>query len=411
MRQFVTALLLSGALAVTLAGCTPKATPGGKVPNMEGKPLAKAETGKDEGKGGAPAESGAWKAEYGPSDAKVVVECFYPMEGHDWVKALNKKILDKYPDEVRILHINWQTDEGLRVLEAEKLEPCGQYLVNKKVVVKKNPVLGGWKDEDLLKAVDEEVHAKYPKKVSMVTGNVVVHVPCGLAGPFGDVRARFAKEHSDIKLTARIANTLVLRDRIHEGEGGDVFLCMGDIELDPLKEKQRIDLASATTVATTSLSIITPLNNPGEIRGLKDLGGPKVRRIALGDAKGLSVGKQGVAALTKCGLWDKVKDRVYYVKEAATLKIIVAEGKVDAALVYTSCLHETHTPGTKPAKVPVRTVCEIPVKMYDPVKVVGVSLIAAKSPEAAKRFLQYCAGPESHKIFETWGFLQAGTKA
>ena len=67
-----------------------------------------------------------------------------------------------------------------------------------------------------------------------------------------------------------------------------------------------------------------------------------------------------------------VKDRAYFIKEAATLKNITAEGKVDAAFVYTSCLHETHTPGTQPEKVPVHTVCEVPTEMYTAIPIVGV---------------------------------------
>lgn len=398
--------LICGVTIAALFGCSPK--PGTVATGPETNTAPPSVDGRmpptTGGKAPASSES-AWKLEYGSPDAKVVIECFYPMEGHEWVQTLNKKILTKYPNQVRLVQINWQTDEGLRVLESEKLEPCGQYLVDGKVIVKKNPTLGAWTDEDMLKAVDKAVAAKYGKKTAQAAENVVIHVPCGLAGPFGDLRKGFNKEHPHVNLIARIANTIVLRDHIRDGEGGDVFLCMGNIELDPLKKKHRIAPDSEETIALTSLSIITPPNNPGEVKSIKDLANPKVRRIALGNPRTLSVGAQAVNALTKCGVWGKVKDRAYFVEEAATLKIIAAEGKVDAALVYTSCLHETHTPGTKPRKVPVKTVCEIPTKMYSPVQVVGVALSGSKSTDAAEQFIQFCAQPESQKIWESWGFL------
>ncbi len=404
--------LTCGVIIAGLFGCSPKPGTVATGPETNSAPPSVDGRMPPTTEGKAPASSeGAWKIEYGSPDAKVVVECFYPMEGHEWVQALNKKILTKFPNQVRLVQVNWQTDEGLRVLESKKLEPCGQYLVDGKVIVKKNPTLGAWKDEDMLKAVDKAVEAKYGKKTAQAAGNVVVHVPCGLAGPFGDIRSAFNKEHPEVKVTARIANTIVLRDRIRDGEGGDVFLCLGNIELDPLKKKQRIAPDTEETVALTSLSIITPPNNPGEVKSIKDLANPKVRRIALGNPKTLSVGAQAVAALTKCGVWNKVKDRAYFVEEAATLKIIAAEGKVDAALVYTSCLHETHTPGTKPSRVPVKTVCEIPTKMYSPVPVISVAITGGQSPDGTREFLEFCSQPGNQKIWESWGFLSREGRA
>ena len=240
--------------------------------------------------------------------------------------------------------------------------------------------------------------------------DVTVFVPCGLAGPFGDLRQQFAKERPDIKLIANVGNTIVLRDRIAKGERADVFLCMGDLELEPLKTKQRIRPDSAKTIAATSVSLITPLNNPGEIKGLKDLTGAKVRRIALGEPDGLSVGAQAVKALTHLGIWDKVKDRAYFMKEAATLKIITADGKVDAAFVYTSCLDETHAPGAQPEKFPLHTVCEVPTEMYTAVPIVGVVLAESAAPEAAQQFVDFCATPDAHKVFVKWHFLRTESR-
>jgi molybdate transport system substrate-binding protein len=402
VRRLLIAALGGLAMAV-LPACsrqpaTPEAASRGDVPREGAKaPVTP-------GAQGTPA--GAWKLEYGPSDAKVVVECFYPMEGHEWVAELNKKILTNHPNQVRILHINWQTDNGLRELEARKLEPCGQYLIDGQVVVKKNQTLGNWKDEDLLNAVKKAVQAKYGNATVRTAADLTVFVPCGLAGPFGDLRQQFAKERPDIKLIACVGNTIALRDRIAKGEKGDVFLCMGELELEPLKTKQNIRPDSAKTIAATSLSLITPLNNPGEIKELKDLAGAKVRRIALGEPDGLSVGAQAVKALTRCGIWDELKDRAYFIKEAATLKIVAAEGKVDAALVYTSCLDETHAPGTQPEKVPVRTVCEVPTEMYTAVPIVGVVLAGSAAPEAAQQFIDFCATPDAHRVFVKWHFLR-----
>ena len=197
MRRLLIAALGGLAMAVLPACHRQPATP--EAASRSDVPREGAKAPVTPGAQGTPAE--AWKLEYGPSDAKVVIECFYPMEGHEWVAELNKKILANYPNQVRILHINWQTDSGLRELEAKKLEPCGQYLIDGQIVVKKNQTLGNWKDEDLLNAVKKAVQAKYGNAAVRTAADVTVFVPCGLAGPFGDLRQQFAKERPDVKLT------------------------------------------------------------------------------------------------------------------------------------------------------------------------------------------------------------------
>jgi len=379
-------MLYAGAVVVLVAGCAKQ-----PAPPAPGPPAATMQP---------------WKLDFGPTDAKVVVECFYPTEGHEWVQELNNKILKKHPAEVRIEYINWQRDEGLRMLEEKKLEPCGQYLVNGRVVVKKSQALGNWTDDDLLIAVDKAVKEAYGVKTSQAASNIVVHVPCGLAGPYGELRDGFVKENPTVKLKAQIANTLVLCDRIEKGENADVFLCMGSLELQPLEAKKRLVAGSERTLARTSLSLIVPANNPGNVKSLQDIKGAKVRRIALGDPKTISVGKESVDALKKAGLWESVKDRVQFVREAATLKTVVAEGKSHASLVYTSCLQETHDPGKEPKKLPIKTICEIPLDLYNPVAIVGVAVASGAAGDAGRQFIAYCARPASQKIFEKWGFLK-----
>jgi len=112
--------------------------------------------------GAAPSTEAEWKIESGPADAKVTVECFFPMnEDHAWVKDLNQKILDKFPGQVRIVHIDWFTEEGGKVQEEKGFPSCSVYAVNGKVVAQKSQELGGWTEEGLLDEIGKAVKEAY----------------------------------------------------------------------------------------------------------------------------------------------------------------------------------------------------------------------------------------------------------
>lgn len=112
--------------------------------------------------GTAPAAETNWKIESGPADAKVTVECFFPMnEDHAWVKDLNQKILDQFPGQVRIVHIDWFTEEGGKVQEEKGFPACSVYAINGKIVAQKSQELGGWTEEGLLEEIAKAVKAAY----------------------------------------------------------------------------------------------------------------------------------------------------------------------------------------------------------------------------------------------------------
>ncbi len=141
--------------ALALFGCAKSPAPVAPPADPAAKAPAPAKVG------GA-AETTEWKIETGQADAKVEIYCFFPMNAdHQWVKDLNKKIADKWPGQVHIIHVDWWSDEG-KDLHKQKLgEPCSAYLVNGKVVCKKSQALGGWTEEKLLATIGEAVDQAY----------------------------------------------------------------------------------------------------------------------------------------------------------------------------------------------------------------------------------------------------------
>lgn len=215
----------------------------------------------------------------------------------------------------------------------------------------------------------------------------------------------FAQEHPDIKLRRKVENELSLRNRIRDGESPDVFLSMGERELVPLTQKDRIVEGSLVRLARDRLALAAPPGNPLGLKKLEDLAKPEVKRIAIGEPEKISVGFGAQEALEKAGLWTRIQDKVMKVSPAAYLLKYVAEGKVDAAIVYKSCLGEVHEPGEEPKETNVTYVDDVPADLHEPIHVVAVQIRGGPNPQTARTFLDFLGRPEVQQVFPRW-FLE-----
>ncbi|MBI2300469.1 MAG: hypothetical protein HYU66_16265 [Armatimonadetes bacterium] len=179
-KRLVGIMLLLGALALC-AGCGktppppehnnpatgvgPKGVPGATTPGVPTTdeaatpPAGEAPAG---GEAATPGDESKWKIESGDKAAKVKVDCYFPMEGHAWVQDLNKKIVAKFPGKVLVTHIDWFSEEGGKLHDAAGLPPCSAYVMDGKSVVQKSMPLGGWTEDDLMKAIGAAVDKAYP---------------------------------------------------------------------------------------------------------------------------------------------------------------------------------------------------------------------------------------------------------
>lgn len=153
--------------ALAMGGC---AKPAETPPSMDqtattpvpGPAPASSATGGSET--AAPEEEEVWKKVWGPEDAKVKVEAFYPFnEDHQWVQDYAKEISEKYPETVQVTVYDFYSDEGGKVWQERGLS-CGAWLINGKIAesqtgtqMLRSEVGGGWKKTELFEAVADAV--------------------------------------------------------------------------------------------------------------------------------------------------------------------------------------------------------------------------------------------------------------
>ncbi len=232
----------------------------------------------------------------------------------------------------------------------------------------------------------------------------MVYVPCGLAGPYGELEAAFATACPQVKLRRKVENYVTLRDKVRDGERPDVLMNLGEKELDQLVEKGLLKKEDITRLAIMPLAVTAPPGNPLGLKTIEDLLRPEVKSIAIGDPADLSLGAATKQALEKAGLWDKLQGKLVATPKAAFTMSTVSEGKADASIAYRSCLGEVHQPGEKPGGTNLTYVCDIPGEWHDPIYATAAVVSGAAHPNEAREFVKFITREEHQAVFVKWQY-------
>ncbi|MEM7285533.1 MAG: molybdate ABC transporter substrate-binding protein [Actinomycetota bacterium] len=100
---------------------------------------------------------------------------------------------------------------------------------------------------------------------------VLVFAAASLTDAFAEIEAAYEAEHPDVDIQVNVAGSSALREQILEGAPADVFA-----SADELIMGQVVDAGFGTgeprIFATNRLQLAVPAGNPGEVRGLADVG-------------------------------------------------------------------------------------------------------------------------------------------
>ncbi|MCS7223270.1 MAG: molybdate ABC transporter substrate-binding protein [Armatimonadetes bacterium] len=420
MRRAVVGILLIFVLGT--AAATPKGSPADK---------------KSPAKVTVPVKREGWRVTIGWSDAKVKVEAFYPLgvvggEGHDWVLEYAMKIAQAHPKKVLFTIYDFTTPKGSQEWQKRGLT-CGAFLIGgkfsytfkggKTVAFMRSEALGGWTFDQLKTAVAQEVEKAYKKepaggkgtpvkKTSLrlesrsSTGFVEIYVPCGLAGPYGEIARAFQKAHPDITLRPTVSGVVALLNALRDYAKPDIYLALGTYELTHLAEKGRFVEGSMVTVAQMPLGLIVHRKNPAGIKTLNDLTSPRVKTIVTYSYQ-LSGGRAAKQALQKAGIWEQVKGKIVTPKVPDLAKQMLKKGQATVGILYTTCLKESYVPDQPPVEEKdLRVIQTLPPDSYEPIYVAAVQLKDGPNPEAAKQFLEFLKRRELSQIWRKWGFRE-----
>jgi len=121
--------------------------------------------------------------------------------------------------------------------------------------------------------------------------------------------------------------------------------------------------------------------------------------LALADPEAVPAGIYARQALTRLGLWDRLKDKVAAAQDVRQALVFVETGAAEAGIVYAT---------DAAASAKVRVAMGIDPGLTEPIRYPLVLLKSAESNPAARAFYEFLGSAEAAGVFRKHGFVWLG---
>jgi molybdate transport system substrate-binding protein len=144
--------------------------------------------------------------------------------------------------------------------------------------------------------------------------------------------AEFRSSHPGVEVSANFGSSAALAKQIAEGASADLFLSASPQWVKFLGEKDAIaeehELLGNELVTVVAAETTLTISKPNDL--LRD----EVEHIALGDPESVPAGMYAKQALSKLGLWEKVRDKLASAEDVRHALAMVETGAAEAGIVY-----------------------------------------------------------------------------
>lgn len=222
---------------------------------------------------------------------------------------------------------------------------------------------------------------------------LTISAAASLAGAMPELQELYARTHPEAVLQVNYASSGALQQQIRQGAPVDLLISAGQAPVDALVQEGLITPGNVQTVAGNLLVLAQPAN-AAPLASWAELGGPAVRRLAIGDPGHVPAGQYARAALESLGLWEAVQPKLVLGSDVRQVIGYVQSGDVDAGIVYRS----------DAAGVPGVTVLAAPPGSHPPVVYVAAVISGSSRPEQARAFAEFLLTPAAQAVLQQHGF-------
>ena len=215
---------------------------------------------------------------------------------------------------------------------------------------------------------------------------ITVSAASSLTDAFTEIGAAFGEQNPGVTIRFNFAGSSTLAEQINAGAPVDVFAAASTAAM-----QRAVDAGSVDTplpIATNSLAIAVPLQNPAGISELEDLADPAVTLVVCDSPVPCGAAAQELFAKNSLSVEPASLEPDV---RAVLTKVIVDEA--DAGIVYRTDLNAA-----------VGDV--IGVQIPDDLNVVDQYQIAVTTDanEVAQRFVEFVTSNAGQRILQSWGF-------
>lgn len=222
--------------------------------------------------------------------------------------------------------------------------------------------------------------------------SLMVYSGAGMRKPMDEIGAVYQKKFGT-EIHYNYAGSNALLSQMELTRQGDAYMPGATLYIEIASEKGLV--GEKTPIAYHIPVITVPEGNPADVTGLEDLIRPEVK-LVCGDPEVAAIGKITNKILEKNGIkeafWNKDVDTTATMNE---LIIYIAMAQADAAINWWDTVKFVE-------KIDV---IQIP-KEKNLIKVIPIGVTTfSEHPEAARKFVDFCASDEGKALFQKHGFV------
>jgi molybdate transport system substrate-binding protein len=178
---------------------------------------------------------------------------------------------------------------------------------------------------------------------TLLAGRLTIYAASSLTAAFEQLAAAFTALHPDVQVQCSFGGSQTLAEALAQGAHADVFAPAHEDALATAVAAGRVAAESIRALCHNQLAIVTSAQRPAALRTLSDLARPGLR-LALG-SEATAIGRYAHEALSiaeqqgvlgNAGAQAVLHNVVHYAETVTGVLAKVAQGDVDAGIVFTS---------------------------------------------------------------------------
>lgn len=223
---------------------------------------------------------------------------------------------------------------------------------------------------------------------------LVVAAAADLRAAFDASRATL-EEASGADITFVFGSSGQLQRQVAAGAEYDVFLSADIAYVESLAADGAVDPGTVAVYAVGRLALAWRRDLP-PLEGIGDLLRGDIDRIAIANPDHAPYGRAAREALIAAGIWEDVRPRLAFGENVQQTTDYVESGDVDAALVAYALVIDTRTPHFL-----------VEASLHEPIRQGAAIVTRSRSPEAARRFIDFLLGAQGQQLLRSYGFEAA----
>lgn len=227
---------------------------------------------------------------------------------------------------------------------------------------------------------------------------LVVSAAASLTNAFAEVGKKFEPKVPGVKVLFNFAASGPLLQQIVSGAPVDVFASADQKTMNQAQEKNLIVPESRKNFVRNELVLISPRVAKVQVKSLKDLTLPEIKRIAIGNPETVPVGRYAQEALNNEGLWKTLEPKFILANTVRQALDYVSRGEVEAGFVFST--------DAMIARDKVQTVMK--VEKHQPIVYPLAMVAASRKKDLAQKFIDFVLSPEGQEVLASYGFEKIG---